>query len=75
LFLKGWFAARALENPEAYRNRAIALAGDDLSISEIQDAYQKANGVRPWKAPMPRLVLRLLPYDFRKMFEVRIFLP
>ena len=71
LFRTGWFAAKALENPEKYSGRVIPLAGDDLSISEIQDAYQRVNGIRPWKAPIPAVVVRrLLPFDFRKMLQV-----
>lgn len=66
----GWFAAKALENPEKYTGRIIPLAGDHLSISEVQDAYQKANGVRPWKAPIPAVLLRLLPYEVKTMFQV-----
>ena len=29
----GWFAARALEEPEKYAGRVIPLAGDQLSIN------------------------------------------
>jgi uncharacterized protein YbjT (DUF2867 family) len=65
----GWFAAKALEDPEKYSGRVIPLAGDNLSISEVQDAYQNANGVRPWVAPIPGVFIRLLPYDIRTMFQ------
>jgi hypothetical protein len=70
LFRTGYFAAKALEGPEKYSNRTIPLAGDDLSIPEVQDAYQRANGVRPWKAPVPGVVVQWLPYGFRKMLQV-----
>jgi hypothetical protein len=70
LFHTGYFAAKALEDPEKYSSRIIPLAGDDLSISEVQDAYQRATGVRPWKAPIPGVVVQLLPFDFRKMLQV-----
>ena len=70
LVCTGWFAAKALENPEKYSGRAIPLAGDNLSIPEIQDVYQKVNGVRPWKAPIPGIAIYLLPVEFRSMLLV-----
>jgi hypothetical protein len=70
LVCTGWFGAKALEDPEKYSGRAIPLAGDNLSISEIQDAYQNVHGVRPWKAPIPGIAIYLLPFDFRSMLLV-----
>jgi len=63
-----WFAARAFEDPEKYKGRAIPLAEDEVTVSQMQDAYGSVTGVRPWKAWLPRLILRLLPYDVRMMF-------
>ena len=36
----GWFAARALEDPERYAGRVIPLAGDELNIADIIRTYQ-----------------------------------
>jgi len=63
----GWYAARALEDPNKWAGRIIPLAGDNLSMSDVQDSYAAVDGVRPWKAWIPSIMLRLLPYDFRTM--------
>lgn len=64
----GYVAAQALKKPGQYIGQTIDLAGDNLNANEIQDAYYKAYGSRPWKALLPRFFLWLLPYDFRAMF-------
>jgi uncharacterized protein YbjT (DUF2867 family) len=63
----GWFAARALEEPTQYIGRTIAVAGDELNVDEILDAYSKVHGraLRPF--PVPRFALRLLPKDLSSM--------
>lgn len=76
------YAAEALGSPEKYKGRcvcspsppfsltsrsALPLVGDSLTISQVQDAYGRVQGFRPWKAPLPGLVIRLLPFDFRQM--------
>jgi uncharacterized protein YbjT (DUF2867 family) len=43
----GWFAARALESPESYEDRKIAIAGDELSLAEIRAAYKRVVGKAP----------------------------
>jgi uncharacterized protein YbjT (DUF2867 family) len=63
----GWFAARALEEPAQYVGRTIALAGDELNVDEILDAYLKVDGHAPRPVPTPRFALRLLPRDFSSM--------
>lgn len=37
----GIFAAKALLDPRKWASRAVALAGDDLSISELQDMFRQ----------------------------------
>ncbi|KII85952.1 hypothetical protein PLICRDRAFT_115222 [Plicaturopsis crispa FD-325 SS-3] len=64
----GWFAARALEDPDKYKGRIIKLAGDELSVPELQDKYAAVQGFRPWRAHLPPIALRMLPYDMRMMF-------
>lgn len=40
----GIFAAKALLNPEAWADKATALAGDELNFSELQDVFQRTVG-------------------------------
>jgi uncharacterized protein YbjT (DUF2867 family) len=63
----GWFAARALEEPARYVGRTISVAGDDLNVDEILDAYFKVTGHAPRPFPAPRFALRLLPKDLSSM--------
>jgi uncharacterized protein YbjT (DUF2867 family) len=65
----GWFAARALEDPERYAGRVIPLAGDELSIGEIIQTYTVVTGKKPWVAPIPPfLAKRAMPKEFLDMF-------
>lgn len=64
----GRVVTNALIQPERYTGRTVSLAGEELSIADIQNAYKTAHGARAWKAYMPRFVLYLLPEDFSKMF-------
>jgi hypothetical protein len=66
----GWYAAQAIQNPSAWKGRAIPLAGDNISISEIQDAYARVQAFRPWKAWVPSFMINLLPQDFKLMLKV-----
>lgn len=63
----GWFAARALEEPAQYAGRAIAVAGDELNVDEILDAYFTVTAHAPRPFPAPRFALRLLPKDLSSM--------
>lgn len=66
----GYFGARALLDPATYSGRGIELAGDDLSISELQDAYQKhQGGSRPWRAYVPSILLGCLPASMRGLLN------
>lgn len=40
----GAFAAIAFEHPGRWRNRAFELAGDDLSMSELAEAFSRVSG-------------------------------
>ncbi|KAF5618661.1 hypothetical protein F52700_12181 [Fusarium sp. NRRL 52700] len=40
----GMFAANALLNPEAWAGKALALAGDELSFSELQEIFREVVG-------------------------------
>lgn len=69
----GIYAARALLEPDVYSKKSpIALAGDELTVEQMQDAYANVQGgKRPWKAWLPSWILYLLPFDIRAMFQVR----
>jgi uncharacterized protein YbjT (DUF2867 family) len=65
----GWFAARALEDPERYAGRVIPLAGDELSIGDIIKTFKTVTGRKPWVAPIPGfLAKRAMPKEFLDMF-------
>ena len=40
----GVFAAKALSNPDKWAGRAVGLAGDDLSFTEVRDIFKKTVG-------------------------------
>jgi uncharacterized protein YbjT (DUF2867 family) len=66
----GWFAARALEEPERYAGRVIPLAGDELSIADIIRTFKTVTGHKPWVAPIPAfLAKRAMPKEFLDMFR------
>ena len=66
----GWFAARALEDPERYAGRVIPLAGDQLSIDDIVQTFKTVTGRKPWVAPIPTfLAKRAMPKEFLDMFR------
>lgn len=41
----GIFATKALLNPEQWAGKAVALAGDNLSFSELQDIFRRTVGI------------------------------
>ena len=66
----GWFAARALEDPDKYGGREIAIAGDELSVSDMTAAFDQIFGHRPWVAPIPKFLPGLMmPKEIASMFE------
>ncbi|KAL8731809.1 MAG: hypothetical protein Q9181_004172 [Wetmoreana brouardii] len=42
----GWFAAQAFLHPEEYRNRALSLAGDEVTFGEADVAFKDKIGYR-----------------------------
>ncbi|KAL8642952.1 MAG: hypothetical protein Q9226_008443 [Calogaya cf. arnoldii] len=42
----GWFAAQAFLNPAEYADRAISLAGDEVSFAEADEAFNSKLGYR-----------------------------
>jgi uncharacterized protein YbjT (DUF2867 family) len=66
----GWFAARALEDPERYTGRVIPLAGDDVSIGDIIKTFTTVTGKKPWVAPIPPfLAKKMLPKEYADMIR------
>jgi hypothetical protein len=65
-----WFAARALEDPERYAGRVIQLAGDELSVGDIIRTFKTVIGRKPWVAPIPTFVAKMMmPKEFADMFR------
>lgn len=66
----GWFAARALEAPDAYAGRKIAIAGDNLSVREISDAFRQVTGKPANPVRLPTFLAKLmLPRDIYLMLR------
>jgi uncharacterized protein YbjT (DUF2867 family) len=66
----GWFAARALEDPERYAGRVIPLAGDELNVADIIRTFKTVTGHKPWVAPIPAsMAKRMMPEEFADMFR------
>ena len=66
----GWFAARALEDPERFTGREISIAGDKLSVPEIISTYRRVTGRKPWVAPIPPFLPKMImPKEIVTMFE------
>jgi hypothetical protein len=40
----GIFAARAFANPEAYKGRAVTLAGDELNLTQAKKVFKRTEG-------------------------------
>ena len=40
----GKFAAKVFANPEAWRNRAVGIAGDELTMEELLETFGKSVG-------------------------------
>ena len=65
----GWFAARALEDPERYAGREIPLAGDELSVPEFVATFKQVTGRGQWVAPIPKFLPKLaMPREYSAMF-------
>jgi uncharacterized protein YbjT (DUF2867 family) len=66
----GWFAARALEDPERYAGRVIPLAGDELTVPQFVAAIKQSTGHGQWVAPIPKFVPNhVMPEEYGNMFK------
>jgi len=65
----GEFAALAFAEPDRFLGKAIEIAGDEMPLPRIQEAFRHKTG-RPERAfPYPRLLLGVLPFDLRTMIK------
>jgi hypothetical protein len=64
----GHFAAQAIANPSAYAGRHIKLAGDELTVEEMRQAYERVQNTSVWRAHLPSFTVNWLSYDFKQMF-------
>lgn len=51
----GWFAARALESPESYKGRKIAIAGEELVSAKSLLSTSESPARRRWSHRFPTL--------------------
>src|SRR5262249_46190925 len=65
----GKWVARAFANPDVFIHKAEEIAGDELTRAEIAEALKRHGWSAGLPFPVPRLLLRPLPSDIRKMFE------
>ncbi|KAK1766655.1 hypothetical protein QBC33DRAFT_541677 [Phialemonium atrogriseum] len=66
----GIFGAKALSNPEEWAGKAVALAGDELSFSELRDIFGRTVGKElPQSYSVLAWVVLWSVKDARKSFE------
>ncbi|KAI0423849.1 hypothetical protein F5Y09DRAFT_326211 [Xylaria sp. FL1042] len=65
----GLFGAKALLDPEKYANRAIGLAGDELTLLDARSIYRKVSGSQlPQAWTIVGYAIRGLVPEMRRMF-------
>ncbi|OKB67792.1 hypothetical protein BHU62_04945 [Serratia marcescens] len=65
----GKWVANAFSHPDKFIGKAEEIAGDELTRLQIVAALRQHGWSTGLPFPIPRLLLRLLPYDARRMFE------
>ncbi len=65
----GKWVAHAFAHPEVFIGKAEEIAGDELTRSQIVVAFKRHGWSAGLPFPVPRQLLRPLPYDVRRMFE------
>ncbi|WP_394823921.1 NmrA/HSCARG family protein [Pendulispora albinea] len=63
------FAANAFEQPDFYLGRAIELAGDALTMTELASTFQRATGIPTRFESQPTAQLRAFSEELASMFE------
>ncbi|MFU4219449.1 NmrA/HSCARG family protein [[Pseudomonas] boreopolis] len=64
----GKWVAHAFANPKVFIGKAEEIAGDALSRAQIIMAFKRHGWSAGLPFPVPRLLLRPLPHDVRRMF-------
>ncbi|MEC5317701.1 NmrA/HSCARG family protein [Brenneria populi subsp. brevivirga] len=65
----GKWVAYAFAHPETFIGKSEEIAGDELTRKQIAAAFKRHGLSTGLPFPIPRLLLRPLPYDIRRMFE------
>ncbi|WP_265671133.1 NmrA/HSCARG family protein [Klebsiella grimontii] len=65
----GKWVAYAYAHPETFIGKAQEIAGDELTRAQIVSTFKRHGWSGGLPFPVPRLLLRPLPYDVRRMFE------
>ncbi|GAA5891951.1 hypothetical protein JCM6882_007418 [Rhodosporidiobolus microsporus] len=65
----GYFAAQALSDSADYAGRTITLAGDDLSMEDIRQVYQRVEGRSVGKGWFPSWIVYLFPAKVRALMR------
>jgi uncharacterized protein YbjT (DUF2867 family) len=65
----GELAAIAFAEPEKYLGKAVEIAGDELALPQIQDAFRARTGRKERALPYPAFMLGVLPFDLRTMIK------
>lgn len=59
----GFVAAKAIAEPEVFIGQTVDIVGDEVSVADMQKAFENVVGHRVARAPMPRwLILMMFPY-------------
>ncbi len=65
----GEFAALAFAEPDRFRGKAIGLAGDELTLPQIQAAYRAKTGKAERALPIPRFLINMGKSDLLIMIR------
>jgi uncharacterized protein YbjT (DUF2867 family) len=65
----GKWVSRAFANPTAFMGKAEEIAGHELTWPQIVSAIKRHGWSAGLPFPIPKLLLRPLPHEARRMFE------
>lgn len=65
----GAFTALAFAHPEAFMGKALEIAGDELTVTELALAVEQVTGRRVRYRKWPKFVFNLLPKIMREMMS------
>ncbi|KML59135.1 hypothetical protein VL15_10995 [Burkholderia cepacia] len=65
----GNWVARAFDDPGEFLGKSEEIAGVELTRAQIVAAFKRHGRSAGLPFPLPRVLLRPLPYDVRRMFE------